>query len=169
MYYFHLKKHFEDFLRGLGVERHRSCTTARWSEDPALEVIADTLIKERSKTGTITMPRDPREKLERLLTFQKFLEEHFEEQRQAAQRPPTRSSTSCADDAKLGKEQKKVVRSSDDHAQQPQARAAPKSSAEGKSGSLLLTGPQDPASSTAARTMSPADPPEAAEEARQGE
>ena len=92
------------------------------------------------------MPRDPQKKLERLLTFQKFLQEHYEEQRKAAQRHSTTTSTSSAEDDELGKEQKKVELGSHDHAQLPQARPAPNTSAEGKSGSLLLTGPQDPAS-----------------------
>ena len=70
------------------------------------------------------MPRDPMKKLEQLLAFQKFLEEHFEEQRQAAQRHPTSTSTSSAEDDKLGKEQNKVELDSHDHAQLPQARPA---------------------------------------------
>ena len=105
------------------------------------------------------MPRDPQKKLERLLTFQKFLQEHYEEQRKAAQRHPTSTSTSSAEDDKLGKEQKKVELGSDDPAQQFQARPAPNIGAEGKSGSLLLTGISDPASSTSARAASTADLP----------
>ena len=61
------------------------------------------------------MPRDPQKKLERLLTFQKFLQEHYDEQRQAAQHRQTTSSASCADDDKLEVEQTKVKRSSDEH------------------------------------------------------
>ena len=105
------------------------------------------------------MPRDPQKKLERLLTFQKFLQEHYEEQRKAAQRHPTGTSTSSAEDDKLGKEQNKVELDSHDHAQLPQARPAQNTGAEGKSGSLLLTGIPDPASSTSARAASTADLP----------